>query len=273
MPSPFPGMDPFLEHPTHFPDVHDSLIIYLREHLQQRLPVQYYAVTGERLWVEVSERYIEPDIDVVRSNEGAGRPGESGGVAVATGIRTQPVVVTVPHDEHREVFLNIMTRQGASERVITTVEVLSLTNKTPGEQGRDLYERKQKEVLASKTHLVEIDLLRGGVHTTAVPLKRALRKTGPFDYHVCMHRFDNLEDYFVWPVQLTDGLPEIVIPLLPGDPDVPLDLQQVFDAGPYRRRVRYDLTRVDPALRPEHAEWAKTLLREKGLLISPSVKV
>ena len=41
MPSPFPGMDPFLEHPEVFPDLHDSLGATLRESLNARLPEPY----------------------------------------------------------------------------------------------------------------------------------------------------------------------------------------------------------------------------------------
>ena len=41
MPSPFPGMDPFLKNPEIFPDLHDSFITYLREALQANLPGSY----------------------------------------------------------------------------------------------------------------------------------------------------------------------------------------------------------------------------------------
>jgi Protein of unknown function (DUF4058) len=52
-----------------------------------------------------------------------------------------------------------------------------------GEHGRDLYVKKQREMVQSKVHLVEIDLLRGGEHTMAVPRNRLLAQAGPFDYH------------------------------------------------------------------------------------------
>ena len=72
---------------------------------------------------------------------------------------------------------------------------------------------------------------------------KVLTKTGPFDYHVSIHHFDNLEDYFVHPIPLTEPLPEIFVPLLPGDGAVALDLQQVFqrtyEAGPYVREIDY----------------------------------
>jgi Protein of unknown function (DUF4058) len=264
MPSPFPGMDPFLEHPAIFPGLHDRLIAYLSESLQARLPESYYAEIGQRLWVETSDRSIGPDI-VVLEREGRGRDKDDAGpIALATHVRSQPIVVTVPQDEFREPYVEIYAR-GERERVVTTIEVLSLANKTPGARGRELYLRKQEEILASQIHLVEIDLLRAGQHTTAVPLRRARAKTGHFDYHVCIHRFDNLEDYLVYPVRLSDRLPEIAVPLLPGDADVAVDLQAVFDrcydAGPYRRRIRYGKIEPVPPLDPECHPWATRLLR------------
>ncbi len=141
---------------------------------------------------------------------------------------------------------------------------MSLTNKTPGEHGRDLYLRKQREVLAAKVHLVEIDLLRGGEHTTAVPAGRLARAAGEFEYHVSIHHFDNLEDYFVYPIRLRQPLPEIAVPLLPGDPPVPLDLQAVFsrtyDAGPYPREIDYRQSVPPPPLSPAMESWLRDVL-------------
>jgi hypothetical protein len=44
MPSPSPGMDPYLEHPVYFPDLHERLITSLSEVIQVGLPEPYYAV-------------------------------------------------------------------------------------------------------------------------------------------------------------------------------------------------------------------------------------
>ena len=168
-------------------------------------------------------------------------------MAVADRPVTEPLRIHVPHDERVEPLVEVFVGRGAERRLVTAIEVLSLTNKTPGERGRDLYLRKQREILDSQVHLVEIDLLRSGRHTTAVPRDRLATATGPFDYHVSIHHFDNLEDYFVYPLRLTEPLPTIAIPLLPGDPAVSLDLQAVFhrtyDAGPYRREIDYRLAR------------------------------
>ncbi|HMC67440.1 MAG TPA: DUF4058 family protein [Gemmataceae bacterium] len=270
MPSPFPGMDPFLEHPAFFPDLHGSLIFCIRESLQARLPEPYYAVLNERLWVETSERYIEPDVDVLRAEGGASQEGPGAGVALAASTRSQPIVITIAHDERRETFVEIRTRTDNGERIVTNIELLSLTNKTPGEKGRELYVQKQQEIVDGKIHLVEIDLLRGGTHSTVVPRRKIARKAGPFDYHVVVHRFDNWVKFFVYTTRLEERLPEIAVPLLPGDPAIPLDLQTVFeryyDAGPYRRRVRYNPSRIVPPLQPDQVPWATDLLREKGCL-------
>jgi hypothetical protein len=264
MPSPFPGMDPFLEHPLHFGGLHDRLITNISNALQPILPPPYYAEIGERLWVEVAERLIEPDVHVVRSGEERVELPSSGAVAVASGV-TLPVVITVPHVERRETFVEIRRRLEGEDRVVTSIEVLSMSNKTPGEHGRDLYLQKQNELMESKTHLVEIDLLRAGVHTTAVDRAWMLAKTGPCDYHVCVHRFDRSNDFFVYPIQMTDRLPQVGIPLLPGDGEVALDLQQVFslcyDLGPYRRKVRYRLEEIVPPLSESRRAWADELLK------------
>ncbi len=218
MPSPFPGMDPYLEQRALFPDLHDGFVARCSEALQARLPEPYYAAIGSRL-----------------SNQ-------------------------EPHDEFRETFVEIYSRQ-EHERLVTVIELLSHSNKAPGEKGRELYLRKQQELLDSKTHLVEIDLLRAGEHSTAVPLDYARRRCGDFNYHVCLHQFHHFEDFLVYPFRLEDSLPEIGVPLLPGDGGVAVDLQVVFnrcyDAGPYRRRVRYRETMPEPPLDDPRTLWAK----------------
>jgi hypothetical protein len=256
-------MDPFLEHPDIFPDFHDRFVTYLSDAIQRRLPEPYYAALGRRAWIEVSERLIRPDVNVVRSRREG--PQSAGSVTVAERPATEPLVIHVPHDECVEPLVEIYMGPRSNRRLVTAIEVLSRANKTPGEQGRDLYLRKQREILQGKVHLVEIDLLRSGHHTTAVPWKRLEAETGQLDYHVCIHRFDNLEDYFVYPCPLPQPLPEIAIPLLPGDSAVSCDLQEVFDrtydAGPYRREIDYQQERPVPPLSAEQSVWAAEKVR------------
>jgi hypothetical protein len=254
-------MDPYLEHPEIFPDFHDSFVAYLREAVQPKLPEPYYAAIGRRAWIEISERYIGPDVNVLRAEPD--RPASRSAVAVITRA-SEPLVVHVPHDERQEPLVEISMGRGSDRRLVTSIEVLSLTNKTPGEHGRDLYLRKQREILGSKVHLVEIDLLRDGQHTTAVPLDRLVKVTEPPDYHVCIHKFDNLEDYFVYPIMLQQPLPLVKVPLLPGDGEVTIDLQQVFqrtyESGPYSREIDYRRDVPIPPLSAEQATWAAQIL-------------
>lgn len=264
MPSPFPGMDPFLEHPDIFPDFHDGFIAYLREALQSRLPSPYVAALGRRTWIEVSERFIGLDVQVARPPDPAAESRSGAPAAIETLPRTEPLVVHVPHDERREPLVEIFLGRGSDRRLVTSIELLSLANKTPGEHGRDLYLRKQREILDGKVHLVEMDLLRAGEHTTAVPRHRLFKAAGEFHYHVSIHRFDNLEDFFVYPVRLNEPLPQVAIPLLPGDPPVPLDLQAVFqrtyDAGPYRREINYAQDTLVTPLGAAWQTWLRTVL-------------
>jgi hypothetical protein len=97
-----------------------------------------------------------------------------------------------------------------------------------------------------------------------VPRVRAIERAGPFDYHVCIHRYDQRGEFQVYPIRIEDRLPEIDIPLLPADGTVRLDLQALFDrahdGGPFRRRVRYGIDEFVPPLGAREVEWAAKLL-------------
>src|SRR5205823_3049838 len=55
MPCPFPGMDPYLEHPTLWPGVHNGLLAALQLALAPQLRPRYYIALEERVYV------TEPD--------------------------------------------------------------------------------------------------------------------------------------------------------------------------------------------------------------------
>lgn len=268
MPSPFPGMDPYLEDPLHWSGVHHRLITVIAHELNSSLPDSYAADIGERLYVVQSGRPIYPDVSVFEqallrepvATYETNRPMSS---------YDRPVVLTVTSDEIREAFVEIRTLEPDS-RVIAVLEVLSPSNKEAGHPGRELYLTKQQEVLNSDIHLIEIDLLREGSHTVAVPYER-LRKQMRWDYLVALHRGAQKAwqwKFEAWAITLRQRLPRICVPLANGDPEVVLDLQSVFDRcydeGPYRRRINYGSDPPTP-LGAEDVEWADALLREKGL--------
>ncbi|MCS7252730.1 MAG: DUF4058 family protein [Armatimonadota bacterium] len=269
MPSPFPGMDPYLENPVLWPGVHQGLISSIRAALNAILPPHYVADIGERVYIVQPERSIYPDLVVFEhpSPQIQVEQARSTKTAVAT-VYDPPFVLTYEPVEIREVFVEILP-VGEESKVVTIIEVLSYTNKTEGHEGRKLYLTKQQEILKSQTHLIEIDLLRTGEHTVAVSKKELLKRCR-WDYLVSLHRGGQGNRFEVWAITVRQRLPRILVPLADGDPDVVLDLQAVFDRcydeGAYVRRIDY---RREPAvaLQGEDAEWADKLLREKGLRI------
>ncbi len=260
MPSPFPGMDPYLEDPTLWPDLHQSLITYIRDILQPTVRPRYHVRIGERLYVVEPPRGIYPDVSILRRGPAPAMPG------VATMMTPDaPVLVRMPPEETRQVFVEIvdLTRGG---QVVTVIEVLSPTNKTSGD-GRDEYRRKQKEVLASAVSLMEIDLLRFGAHTVMAP-EHSLHALPAWHYLVALSRANQRDQVAVYPISMRQRLPRVAIPLTDPDPDVVLDLQAVFercyDNGAYSDLLDYTRPPQEP-LAEQDAAWADTLLREKGL--------
>lgn len=267
MPSPFPGMDPYLEDPPRWGGVHAGLIAQISFYLNAVLPPRYAADIGERVWVVRPERSVYPDVAVVES-----RPGEvlRAPAAEQTVLAADPPwVIVVEEAEVRETFVDVVLI-GDPASVVTTIEVLSPTNKSAGSQGRELYLRKQREILESQTHLLEIDLLRSGTYTIAAP-RASLGGRSPWQYLACLHRAGSRGRFEVWATSLRDRLPRIAVPLLGEDPDVVLDLQEVFsrmyDQGPYRRRIEYAKEPPVP-LAPSDAEFAHDLLVARGLRLS-----
>jgi hypothetical protein len=210
---------------------------------------------------------VDPDVNVLRPERPSSGPATS--PFGATAVARPPVVVRIPREEFRQTYLDVYARPG-NERLVTTIEVLSPTNKSRGGEGRTLYLQKQRAVLSSKVNLVEIDLLRGGQHTTAVRLEDALEKAVPFDYHVCIRAFEEPDDFVIYPISVGERLPAVAIPLLPGDPSVHIDLQglldRCYDTGLYQRRVPYRNDPPAPPLRPEQTAWVAQILRDKGIL-------
>jgi len=156
MSSPFPGMDPYLEHPALWPGVHNGLIAALQLVLAPQLRPRYYVALEERVYVtEADQRdYIgRPDVAIVGSSSADAEP-----VSVAAEPSVLSVRVPLP-DVVRETYLEV--RETGSDAVLTVLEILSPTNKRPG-RGRRMYEEKRMDVLATRTHLVEVDVVRIG---------------------------------------------------------------------------------------------------------------
>src|SRR6516164_1643463 len=68
MPSPFPGMDPYLETPDLWPDVHHELISQIRHQLNPRLRPKYVARVELRVYIsdddDPGRKVIIPDVRI-----------------------------------------------------------------------------------------------------------------------------------------------------------------------------------------------------------------
>jgi hypothetical protein len=258
MPSPFPGMDPYLEEPHGWLGFHNSFVVTLGYALNDVLPQQYRAEVDQRVMLvedRTPARSSRPDVSIVGP---AGPPISSAGQGDVA-LLERPETVTLPLVEWiNEWFLEVRDDQGV---VVTVVEVLSPTNKSDSD-GRRQYEDKRKRILASETNLVEIDLLRQGRRFVD-------RENGkPFDYCVLVVRGDLRLQADLLPFSIRQRIPRFVLPLKPREQGPIVDLNAVFsetfDRGRYAHRFNYRLE-PDPQLNAEDAVWADALLREKGL--------
>jgi hypothetical protein len=270
MPSPFPGMDPYLEDPAIWPDFHDRFATEISNVLNGDLPAPYYARLEMRSEVGIVEedarRRIVPDVAVVRH---AGPRLAEGGVAVLErGIAESPSFeLAVPAEPIRHHFVEIRDPTRGHE-LVTLIEILSPSNKHPGPDQRT-YRKKQAEILDSATtNLVELDLLRTGERVRPRPeLEMWLDDLEPpAAYAVWINRSWTRDRYQVFPIGLRDPLPRIPIPLREGEVEPLLDLQdtfrRIYDRGPYRRGA-VDYSRPPtPPLSEADAAWAAALLSE-----------
>lgn len=250
--APFPGMDPWLEDPGLFPDLHDQMIACLRESLQPALPERYFAAIQDRIVVEETESRFVPDVAVL-DRGGARKAGPR-----HEEERPAAVVIEDASLEVREPFIEIRDLR-SGRKVVTIIEILSPGNKRPAADAGRQYRAKQEEILRSDVSLVEIDLLRGGEHIVAVNARR-LEPHRPFSYLVVVRRAVRPRAREVYPIPLRSPLPRVRVPLREPDPDVEADLQAILDrawaAGAYFKRVDYGRS-PDPPLSDEDAAWAR----------------
>ena len=257
---PFPGMDPYLEQPGLWPDVHTRLITASCDAIQAQLNPNYVAVITpyvllESIEIAPSRQAFIPDIGVLRDDTPA-----TGGVAIA--IAPAPLTLPVPLDIPTR-YARIEIRSVLQQKLITSIELLSPANKRPSADGADAYDKQRQELFATGVHLLEIDLLRGGVRP------RLARPLPPAAYVVYLSRSYRRPMVDVWPIALADPLPILPVPLSYPDSDVALDLgnvlRQVYRNARYERLVDYRADPPPPELGPDERAWLDGQLRERGL--------
>jgi hypothetical protein len=230
MPSPFPGMNPFLEQSDAWMDFHDNFIVRIQESLSDRVGPNYLVKLEVRLILH--ERSAEERRYFGIADVGVSDPLE---------------LPAVEMEKHRSIEI----RDRRDRRIITVIELLSPSNKTAGID-RDDYLVKRRQVLSAPTHLVEIDLRRGGTRPSPPDLP-------PCDYYVLVSRHEDRPRVGVWPFGLREPMPKIPIPLTTPDAPVWLDLKAVldrtYDAGGYGKYIYQEIP--EPPLDENETEWAR----------------
>ncbi len=232
MPSPFPGMNPYLEQPGFWSSFHSRLIVAIADALALHLDSQYYVEVEMRTYLDTPDGEVMVGIPdaVVLASTPIPVP-----ALVATATQTRPQTVTLPLPiEVTERYLTV--REVGNNAVITAIEVLSPTNKRPG-KGRDTYLTKRQLILGSATHLVEIDLLRGG---EPLPMQGVAQ---PTDYRILVSRSQRRPQADLYAFSFREAIPPIPIPLKESSEAVTIELQAivngVYDRSRYDQRIDY----------------------------------
>ena len=255
MNTPFPGMDPWLEHPILWPDVHNRLIAALADVIAPLIAPRYFVRMERRVYlVHPSDAELAgiPDLNILRERlfpYAPAAPPPAGAYAVDL-----PAAEEVELGQLAVYAVDAPTKE---RWLVTVIEVLSPVNKL-SKDGRQKYLEKRAELLGKRVSLVEIDLLRAG---EPLPMAGAVPHG---DYRVVVARGWQRPRAYVYPCTLRDPLPDFPLPLQRGEaePLVPLNatLHGLYARARYDLELDYALA-PKPPLRAEDAEWARQLVR------------
>jgi len=257
MPSPFPGMDPFIESSGAWGDFHTSLLAAIRAKLNALLPRRYRARIDLFVFIHIparqgrQRRRIEPDTYVVDRGKGPA-------TAAVAAPSSAPTTITLP--AMRKKHKSVLIVDARMDRVVTAIEILSPSNKQAGEE-RTAYLNKRGEYLGNGVNLIEIDLLRGGPR---LPLGRL--PTVVKDYYIMVCRAWEAPRADLWSFTVRDLLPQVPIPLVEDGPEVLLPLRacvdRAYDEGTYDAELDYDGP-LTPRLSKPDAAWVRKLMASR----------
>ena len=268
MKSPFPGMDPYIEVCGLWEGFHNRLIHKIDEALAQILPEGYIIDTAVRSYIVLmesegkKEHIAKPDIAVTEAGARKKPRKKKGGVAVAEpaeAVESVPMRAFIA-EKFEETFVEIYAAD--DKLLVTSIEVLSPSNKRRNTEGWVEYERKRQAMLLGRANFVELDLLRGG---DKMPMLDPWPDS-PYTLLVC--RQVNAPYCRVWPAHFRTRLPVIPVPLRYPDPDLSLDLQPLLDniyaLGRYDQRIDYTRP-LTPALPDDDAAWVQEQVKDRPL--------
>ncbi len=261
MPSPFPGMDPYLEGYL-WPDVHHRLATQISDQLMPMLRPRYVA----RIEIQVVQDttpeadigIMYPDVEVVRAHQyGHELPPASIGMGVHTAeaLPITPTSLSVPLLDVEVRIATVEIRDTAHNRLVTSIEILSPVNKR--EPGLSKYREKRRQLHVADVHILEIDLLRRGQRPLVHP------RIPPSAYRITLIR-EAARCADIWSLRLQDALPIVPVPLRAPDADVPLDLvtafTTIYDRAAYDLSLNYAEPPPPPPLSAEEQVWMRQRL-------------
>jgi Protein of unknown function (DUF4058) len=246
----FPGMDPWLEDSKIWRDVHNRLVNSIGDELADQLTPRYFIGVDSHTYTSrfpdqpIVTRY--PDVAII----------DLGGAAAIQPLpattMTGYLEVDLPVREMlEETFPEI--RLVPNGEIVTVIELLTHIKKQAGPE-RESYLEKRSAYLAEDLNFVEIDLLRA---YTPMP---HTERVGKNQYRIFIHRKTRPYQAHLYHFGVRQAIPQIPIPLQPGEQEPLVDLgallRRVYE------RVRYDLV-IDyrqpptPALDKTGLTWAQ----------------
>ncbi len=226
MPSPFPGMDPYLEDEALWPVFHHQLVMCLYQILLPGLVDRYRARVGQRHY-----------------------------------LTEQALFTSVVREEHHEDYIEI--RQRTDGRLITLIDVVSPANKVTS-AGRTAYLDKRKEGKTASANLVELDLVLQGQPTLEYSREglpdwdyavTVTRSTQPEKYEIYTATLQKRLPRFRLPLAPDDR--DTVL-------DLHTAFTRCYDQGGFASRIDY--AKDPPTtLTAEDKQWLQEMLKQQKL--------
>jgi hypothetical protein len=226
MPSPFPGMDPYLEDDDVWPVFHHQLVMCLYQILLPGLVDRYRARVNQRHYVT-----------------------------------EQALFTSVVREEHHEDYIEV--RQRSDGRLITMVDVVSPANKVTM-AGRSAYLDKRREGRGASANLVELDLVLQGQPTLEYSRDglpdwdyavTVTRSTQPERYEIYTATLQKRLPRFRLPLASDDR--DTVL-------DLHTAFTRCYDQGGFSTKIDYGRDPATP-LNSEDRQWLQEILKQQKL--------
>jgi hypothetical protein len=241
-------MDPYLEGYL-WPDFHHDFASQIRRELAPILQPRYVARIVVAILLDTTPDseigIIYPDVEVLTKKIKEPAP-----MLSTIQKKTLAAPLTIPITEFEARIATVEVHDTEDNDLVTSIEILSPVNKR--EPNLSQYRQKRIKLRQAGVHLIEIDLIRRGQR----PFQHPRIPNVPYLITLTRALISRAD---LWPLTLQQALPTIPVPLRAPDPDVPLDLAQVFsavyEAAFYHLSIDYNQEPPPPQLPPDDLQW------------------